>query len=102
MGVYASLGVAQAIGFFLLGAVLSFMTYFASKGLHKASSNLIKVNNSNKPQAALKRILHSPMSFFDTNPLGRIMNRFSKGEGNEMFASRISNMRATDIDTIGL
>ncbi|PVG03230.1 P-loop containing nucleoside triphosphate hydrolase protein [Serendipita vermifera] len=63
MTVYACLGVAQALGNFMIGAILSFITFFASKALHKA---------------ALKRVMYSPMSFFDTNPLGRIMNRFAK------------------------
>ncbi|EDK37507.2 hypothetical protein PGUG_01605 [Meyerozyma guilliermondii ATCC 6260] len=27
---------------------------------------------------SIKRILHAPMSFIDTNPMGRIMNRFTK------------------------
>lgn len=63
MAIYASLGAAQALGTFVTGAVLSFITYFASRALHKA---------------ALKRLMYSPMSFFDTNPLGRIMNRFAK------------------------
>jgi ABC-type multidrug transport system fused ATPase/permease subunit len=65
MGIYAGLGVAQALWTFVIGAVLSFITFFASKALHKA---------------ALKRLMFAPMSFVDTNPLGRIMNRFAKGQ----------------------
>jgi ABC-type multidrug transport system fused ATPase/permease subunit len=67
MGIYAGLGVSQAIGTFMIGAILAFISFFASQTLH---------------QAALTRVMHSPMSFFDTNPLGRIMNRFSKGKSN--------------------
>ena len=37
MGIFAALGVAQAVGFFLLGAILSFMTYFGSQALHRVS-----------------------------------------------------------------
>jgi ABC-type multidrug transport system fused ATPase/permease subunit len=64
MEIYAGLGIAQALWTFIIGVVLSFITFFASKALHKA---------------ALKRLIFAPMSFIDTNPLGRIMNRFSKG-----------------------
>lgn len=62
LGVYAGLGVGQVLfvalsqACSLLGAVL------ASKVLHE---NLFK------------RILRAPMTFFDTTPLGRILNRFS-------------------------
>ncbi|PPQ72540.1 hypothetical protein CVT26_004018 [Gymnopilus dilepis] len=63
MGIYAALGVANVIGSFLMGATFAVFTYFSSQRLHKDAVN---------------RVLHAPMSFFETTPLGRIMNRFSK------------------------
>ncbi|KAF9560470.1 ABC transporter [Agrocybe pediades] len=59
MGIYAALGVSQALFSFVMGASFALLTYFASQSLHK-------------------RVMHAPMSFFETTPLGRIMNRFSK------------------------
>ena len=62
LGIYAGLGLSQAL-LVLLGAfTLALAAIFASRTLHK---NM------------LKNILRSPMSFFDTVPLGRILNRFS-------------------------
>ncbi|EKM58203.1 uncharacterized protein PHACADRAFT_116921 [Phanerochaete carnosa HHB-10118-sp] len=86
MGIYAGLGVSQAIGFFLMGLMFSFLTYYASRGLHRAS---------------IERVMHAPMSFFETTPLGRIMNRFAKdidtidnmlGDALRMFFSTLSNI----------
>ena len=51
MGIYAGLGISQAIGFFLMGLMFSFLTFYASRGLHKAS---------------IDRVMHAPMSFFET------------------------------------
>ena len=48
-----------------MGIAASTMGYNASKNLH------------NK---AARRVLHAPMAFFDSTPLGRIMNRFSKDQ----------------------
>lgn len=50
---------------FLMGVTACLMGYNASGTLH---------NN------AAKRVLRAPMAFFDTTPLGRIMNRFSKDQ----------------------
>ncbi|SGY78695.1 BQ5605_C008g04915 [Microbotryum silenes-dioicae] len=60
MGVYALLGVAQAVLTFAMTLAVVILGYNASKSLH---------------QQALASIMHASMAFFDTTPLGRIMNR---------------------------
>ncbi|THH30017.1 hypothetical protein EUX98_g4182 [Antrodiella citrinella] len=86
MGVYAGLGVAQTLGFFLMGYCFALLTFYASRELHRR---------------AIKRVMNAPMSFFETTPLGRIMNRFSKdidtidnllGDATRMFTSTLSNI----------
>ena len=63
LGVYGALGVSQAV-FVLFGAIaMALGSRIASRHLH---------------QRMLVNIMHSPMSFFETTPQGRIMNRFSK------------------------
>ncbi|XP_067995695.1 ATP-binding cassette sub-family C member 2 isoform X1 [Melanerpes formicivorus] len=63
IGVFGALGVSQAI--FLL-----FSTALSAHGAMQASQLL--------HQRLLRNILHAPMSFFDTTPTGRIVNRFAK------------------------
>nr|XP_020658695.1 canalicular multispecific organic anion transporter 1 isoform X1 [Pogona vitticeps] len=63
VGVYGALGVTQALS--LLAATL-----FAAHGAVRASRVL--------HARLLSNILHVPMSFFDTTPTGRIINRFAK------------------------
>lgn len=63
MGVYAALGVVQALLMFAFMVALSICGTAASK-------NLLRM--------AVVRVLRAPMSFFDTTPLGRITNRFSR------------------------
>nr|XP_056705308.1 ATP-binding cassette sub-family C member 2 [Euleptes europaea] len=63
VGVYGALGVAQAI-FLLAGSFL------AARGAIRASRILHK--------QLLSNILRAPMSFFDTTPTGRVVNRFAK------------------------
>ena len=86
MGIYAGLGVGQAIAMFFMGCCFAMLTYFSSQRLHKWS---------------IQSVLHAPMSFFETTPLGRIMNRFSKdidtidntlGESIRMFANTFSSI----------
>ncbi|KAL9061737.1 MAG: hypothetical protein Q9206_000360 [Seirophora lacunosa] len=63
IGTYAALGVAQALLMFAFSVALSILGTTSSKVmLHEA----------------MTRVLRAPMGFFDTTPLGRITNRFSK------------------------
>lgn len=63
IGGYAGLGALQVICIFIFSVLLSVLGTKASKKmLHDA----------------VTRVLRAPMSFFDTTPLGRITNRFSR------------------------
>ncbi|GAA5955029.1 hypothetical protein JCM3765_003165 [Sporobolomyces pararoseus] len=62
-GMYAFLGVMQAVFSFIMGLATSWIGYNVSRAIH---------------YAAIQGVLRAPMSFFDTTPLGRITNRFSK------------------------
>lgn len=64
---------SRTLGFLFIGSliVLMYAALSAAKNLHSP---------------LLNNILHSPLSFFDTTPLGRILNRFAKDiEGVDMW-----------------
>lgn len=63
LGIYGGFGGGQAVFLLSGGVIFALGALTASKKLH---NNL------------LSKVLQLPMSFFDTTPLGRILNRFSK------------------------
>ncbi|KAI5292845.1 hypothetical protein KEM55_007466 [Ascosphaera atra] len=63
MGMYAGLGGIQVLLMFTFSTAMSLSTTNASRTMFLR---------------AMTRVLRAPMSFFDTTPLGRITNRFSK------------------------
>ncbi|GAB0135414.1 hypothetical protein EsDP_00003754 [Epichloe bromicola] len=63
IGIYAALGVVQALLMFIFSLLLSVLGTKSSKVMLRD---------------AVHRVLRAPMSFFDTTPLGRITNRFSR------------------------
>lgn len=60
---YAILSTLTVVAFFFRVIIVAYGSLRASKELHKA---------------VLHKILRSPIRFFETTPLGRILNRFSK------------------------
>ena len=63
MAVYAALGLSRALLGSILALVVVIFALFSSKRLHNE---------------AARSVIRAPMSFFDTTPMGRIINRFSK------------------------
>lgn len=63
IGIYSALGVSQALLMFLFSVTLTTLGTISSKVML---------------DRAMTRVLRAPMRFFDTTPLGRITNRFSK------------------------
>ncbi|CAG8701408.1 5708_t:CDS:10, partial [Dentiscutata erythropus] len=63
MSVYCAWGVAESIFSVLVCLTLSFAGIAAARNLHNQ---------------AIQQILRTPINFFETTPLGRIINRFSK------------------------
>ncbi|KAL2860964.1 ATP-binding cassette transporter YOR1 [Aspergillus lucknowensis] len=63
IGVYAGLGATSVLVMF------AFSTYLTTSCTNASKTMLLR---------AMTRVLRAPMSFFDTTPLGRITNRFSK------------------------
>lgn len=84
MGIYAALGIGSAITAFFMGFSNALINYFASVRLHRD---------------AIKRVFYAPQSFFDTTPLGRIMNRFSKDV--DTIDNTLSDAMRMSVGTLG-
>ncbi|KAJ3109759.1 hypothetical protein HK100_003234, partial [Physocladia obscura] len=65
MWTYFGLGFGQSTAIVIFSLLVAIGGTAAAKSLHRE---------------ALTRIAHTPSSFFDTNPLGRVLNRFSRDQ----------------------
>ncbi|WFD31666.1 hypothetical protein MSPP1_002705 [Malassezia sp. CBS 17886] len=83
IGLYVMLGMMQLLFNFTLDVFLGVMTFFASRKLH---------------DEAMKRVMYAPMSWFDTTPLGRVMNRF--GKDIDVLDNQLSNLLRQCVSTV--
>lgn len=75
IGIYVMLGILQLVFNFVMDVTLGLLTFFASRTLH---------------DRAMRRVIYSPMSWFDTTPIGRVMNRF--GKDIDVLDNQLSNL----------
>lgn len=62
LAVFSAASAVAALAILLRAVLVCFASVRAARSIH---------------EAALSAVLASPMSFFDTTPLGRVLNRFS-------------------------
>ncbi|BGP17639.1 hypothetical protein JCM10213_001291 [Rhodosporidiobolus nylandii] len=84
IGLYAGLGIAVALFTFFSGVGCVWFGTAAARSLHNG---------------ALEQVLRAPMSWFDTTPIGRVMNRFA-GDVNNM-DNRLQDALQMTILTVG-
>ena len=77
LGIYGGLGLMQAFSILILSVTLSITTLAGSRKLHRV---------------LLDRVLKSPMGFFDTTPLGRIVNRYCTTQNSQNKWTKISGL----------
>lgn len=67
------------LGFYLSGVIASAAVVGVFSHLRTVWAFHLGLGASKRLHAALlRRVLHAPVSFFDTTPIGRIIQRFSK------------------------
>ena len=88
LGVYGGLGFLQALSVLISTLCLAVGSKIASRYLH---------------QSILVNVMHSPMSFFETTPLGRIVNRFSKDIStiDDLVPMSLANFLRTSCGVLG-
>lgn len=88
IGIYFLLGIGYAVLTTLRSVWYLTMALYAGKRLH---------------EDALAFVLHAPMSFFDTTPIGRILSRFSRDVAavDQLLPQAFSQMLTTVMSLIG-
>jgi len=86
IGIYALLGLSQGLFVLVLAFGIAIASYRSSWRLHNQM---------------LDTILHCPMSFFETTPMGRIINRFSK-DINSLDYEIPNNLQMFIINVMGI